>query len=87
MRFRTFSTGYIHTMPQPNISFNALKMRKLRGIVMTDEKIDKVALQAQTSLRKAVHKELQKKAKLGQYAIIDRNGKPVRVKASEIVGS
>jgi len=36
-------------------------------------------------LKKAVRNELEKKAKLGQYAVIDRDGKPVRVKASELI--
>lgn len=52
---------------------------------MTNEQAGKTALQAEESLKKAVSKELQKKAKLGQYAVIDRDGKPVRVKASELI--
>ena len=52
---------------------------------MTNEQAGKTALQAEESLKKAVRKELRKKAKLGQYAIIDRDGKPVRVKASELI--
>ncbi len=52
---------------------------------MTNEQAGKTALQAEESLKKAVRKELQKKAKLGQYAVIDRDGKPVRVKASELI--
>lgn len=31
------------------------------------------------ALRQAVHDELKKKQKLGQYAVIDDQGKPVRV--------
>ena len=34
-------------------------------------------------LKRAVRKELDKKAKLGQYAIINRDGKPCRVPAKE----
>ena len=52
---------------------------------MTNEQAGKIALQAKESLRKAVWNELRKKAKLGQYAVIDRDGKPVRVKASELI--
>lgn len=48
-------------------------------------KEDDVTRQISESLQKAVRKELQKKAKLGQYAIVDRDGKPVRVKASELI--
>ncbi|MCK5128113.1 MAG: hypothetical protein KAR42_17790 [candidate division Zixibacteria bacterium] len=44
-----------------------------------------VTRQISESLNKAVRKELQKKAKLGQDAVIDRKGKPVRVKASELI--
>jgi len=52
---------------------------------MTNEQAGKIALQAKESLRKAVWNELQKKARLGQYAVIERDGKPVRVKASELI--
>ncbi|MCF7957140.1 MAG: hypothetical protein K9M57_01690 [Phycisphaerae bacterium] len=52
---------------------------------MMDEQTRKTALQAEISLKKAVHNEIRKKAMLGQYAIIDRNGRPARVKASELV--
>lgn len=52
---------------------------------MTNEQAGKTALQAEESLKKAVRKELQKKAKLGQYAVIDCDGKPARVKASELI--
>jgi hypothetical protein len=48
-------------------------------------KKDNITRQISASLRKAVRNELKKKAKLGQYAIIARNGKPVRVKASELI--
>ncbi len=52
---------------------------------MDKDRVEKTALQAEESLKKAVRKELEKKAMLGQYAIIDRDGKPVRVKASELI--
>lgn len=35
------------------------------------------------ALRRAVHNELEKKAKLGQYVIVYRNGKTRRILASE----
>ncbi|MBI9016445.1 MAG: hypothetical protein JEZ07_04200 [Phycisphaerae bacterium] len=41
--------------------------------------------QAADSLSKAVREELEKKAKLGQDAVVNVNGKPVRVKASELI--
>ncbi len=37
------------------------------------------------ALKVAVHEELLKKSKLGQYAIVERNGKPCRILASEII--
>ena len=46
---------------------------------------DDVTRQVTKSLKKAVRKELEKKAKLGQDAIVARDGKPVRVKASELI--
>jgi|GEM_PF-6858212 len=46
---------------------------------------DNVTSQISESLKKAVRKELQKKAKLGQAAVIGCDGKPVRVKASELI--
>jgi hypothetical protein len=46
---------------------------------------DDVTRQITESLEKAVRNELEKKAKLGQDAIIARDGKPVRVKASELI--
>ncbi len=50
---------------------------------MTTEETHKMSLAALDCLRKAVSKELHKKALLGQYAIINRDGKPCRVPASE----
>lgn len=46
-------------------------------------KMSKMALVAGKCLQKAVREELQKKALLGQYVIINRNGKPCRVSAKE----
>ncbi len=43
----------------------------------------KMAKQAENCLRKAVREELQKKALLGQYVIISRNGKACRVSAQQ----
>ena len=40
-----------------------------------------MALRAKECLRKAVREELQRKALLGQYVIINRNGKACRVSA------
>lgn len=42
-----------------------------------------MATDALRCLRKAVREELQKKALLGQYAIINRNGKACRVLAKQ----
>ena len=50
---------------------------------MTTEETHKMSVAALDCLRKAVAKELHKKALLSQYAIINRNGKPCRVPASE----
>jgi hypothetical protein len=43
----------------------------------------KMAKQAESCLRKAVREEFQRKALLGQYVIINRNGKACRVSAKE----
>ena len=42
-------------------------------------------LEIERSLREAVYEELAKKAKLGQYVIINRDGKPCRVPAEEAI--
>jgi len=42
-----------------------------------------MAIAALKCLRKAVLEELRKKALLGQYVIIDRNGKACRVSAKQ----
>jgi len=43
----------------------------------------KLAIAAEKCLQKAVREELKKKALLGQYVIINRNGKPCRISAKE----
>jgi hypothetical protein len=43
----------------------------------------KMAIAAEKCFQKAVREELKKKALLGQYVIINRNGKACRVSAKE----
>ena len=43
----------------------------------------RMAFRAKECLRKAVREELERKALLGQYVIINRNGKACRVPAKE----
>lgn len=50
---------------------------------MAKKQIDKLAMEAGRCLRKAVREEFKKKALLGQYVIINHNGKPHRVLAEE----
>ncbi len=50
---------------------------------MKTPKMSKMAIEAGKCLRKAVREELRKKALLGQYVIINRNGKPCRVSAKQ----
>ena len=50
---------------------------------MTTKETHKMAIAAEKCLQKAVREELQKKAMLGQYVIINRNGKACRVPAKE----
>ncbi|HUV65127.1 MAG TPA: hypothetical protein VMW24_14615 [Sedimentisphaerales bacterium] len=50
---------------------------------MTTKQTDKMAIEAGRCLRKAVREELQRKALLGQYVIISRNGKACRVSAKQ----
>jgi len=50
---------------------------------MLTKRPSKMAIEAGRCLRKAVREELQKKALLGQYAIINRNGKACRVSAKQ----
>jgi hypothetical protein len=50
---------------------------------MTTKQTDKMATLAGRCLRKAVREELRKKALLGQYVIINRNGKACRILAKQ----
>lgn len=50
---------------------------------MNTKKPSKMAIVAGKCLAKAVREELQRKALLGQYVIIERNGKPCRVSAKK----
>ena len=50
---------------------------------MSTNKTSKMTAVAGECLKKAVREELRKKALLGQYAIINRNGKACRVPAKE----
>jgi hypothetical protein len=50
---------------------------------MTTKQTDKMAIVAGRCLRKAVREELHRKALLGQYVIINRNGRACRVSAKE----
>lgn len=50
---------------------------------MTSKQTNKMAMAAGRCLKKAVQEELQKKALLGQYVIINRNGKACRVSAKQ----
>ena len=50
---------------------------------MVTKETHKMAIAALRCLRKAVREELQRKALLGQYVIINRNGKACRVSAKQ----
>jgi len=50
---------------------------------MVTKETHKMAMIALKCLRKAVQEELHKKALLGQYVIINRNGKACRVSAKQ----
>ena len=50
---------------------------------MVTKETHKMALRAKACLRKAVQEELKRKALLGQYIIINRNGKASRIQAKE----
>jgi hypothetical protein len=50
---------------------------------MTTKETHRMAKQAENCLRKAVREELRRKALLGQYVIISRNGKACRVPARQ----
>ncbi|MCX5635652.1 MAG: hypothetical protein NTW55_07440 [Planctomycetota bacterium] len=50
---------------------------------MTTKRASKMTIEASRCLRKAVREELKKKALLGQYVIINRNGKACRILAKQ----
>jgi hypothetical protein len=50
---------------------------------MNTKKPSKMAIVAGKCLAKAVQEELRKKALLGQYVIIERNGKACRISAKQ----
>ncbi len=50
---------------------------------MTTKRTSKMAIVAGRCLQEAVREELRKKALLGQYVIINRNGKACRVSAKQ----
>ena len=50
---------------------------------MISKETHKMAIEAEKCFQKAVREELRKKALLGQYVIINRNGKPCRVLAKQ----
>ncbi len=50
---------------------------------MTTTRPSRMAIEAGICLRKAVLEEFQRKALLGQYVIINRNGKACRVSAKQ----
>ncbi len=50
---------------------------------MTTQETHKMALLAGRCLQKAVREELRRKALLGQYVIISRNGRACRISAKE----
>jgi hypothetical protein len=50
---------------------------------MNTKQMSKMAIVAGRCLTKAVQEELQRKALLGQYVIINRNGRACRVSAKD----
>ena len=50
---------------------------------MNKKQLSKIAKDGLKCLRKAVQEEVKKKALLGQYVIINRNGKPCRILAKQ----
>ncbi len=50
---------------------------------MSTKQMSKMAMLAGRCLTKAVQEELRRKALLGQYVIINRNGKTCRVSAKQ----
>ena len=54
---------------------------------MTTKETHNMAVEGLKCLKKAVREELERKALLGQYAIINRDGKACRVLAKEALES
>ncbi len=52
---------------------------------MVNPETDKMFEQAGKIFQQAINEELLKKSKLGQYAIIEKDGKPCRILASELI--
>jgi hypothetical protein len=52
---------------------------------MKKTQMSKMAMEAGKCLQKAVREELKRKALLGQYVIINRNNKPYRILAKEVL--
>jgi hypothetical protein len=50
---------------------------------MTTKETNKMAIDGLMCLRKAVQEEYRRKALLGQYVIISRNGKACRISAKQ----
>jgi len=50
---------------------------------MTTKETNKIAKLGEKYLRKAVREEFEKKALLGQYVVINRNGRACRVSAKQ----
>lgn len=50
---------------------------------MVNRKPSKMAKDAERCLQQAVREELRRKAQLGQYVIINRNGKACRISAKQ----
>ena len=52
---------------------------------MTKDEVARITEHAGKVLQQAVREAIELKAKLGQYAIVSRDGKPCRVLASELL--
>jgi hypothetical protein len=60
-----------------------MKKKQKPTCQMATKQMSKMAMVALKCLRKAVREELRKKALLGQYVIINRNGRACRVLAKD----
>ena len=54
---------------------------------MTTKETRKIAIAGERCLQKAVREEIKRKALLGQYVIINRNGKPCRIPAKKLLNT